>query len=448
MPRAGTVWLLGETLERWDGYRFQVLPKVLAKGDAAVAAAGATEQEAWLLVRQGSEAFLLHPDGKKWSRLRVPFRADGALLRADASGLWVAVDGKLFHRTQTGWESPSAEGVAALAPSSSEAWLAGGPTAVWTSDERGIQPLPPVHGRVAAVWGVGSTDLWVGGSRGLLRHFDGKGWKGSDAVTLEPLISVGGTGGNDVWALGPDGEVLRRRGGEWSPSPHVPPEAGRAAQLWVGAGETWVAAANGCYRWSASAWTKVPGIGAAQAVWSRSPKDVWIAGKALFHWDGKQVKLVVEAPVGALFADVTGTVDRVWAILRGPRPEYAGGKSTGEPDDVVEVNGEQVARLGYPSRPTRLAVLKGKLWAVDTQLRRFEGDGWIPTRPAFGTAVDVAGTLLTLTPDGFAWARGRSGGQVSIPLGSLSDLWTDGQRAAWAVGSDGLIVRIHAAALK
>jgi hypothetical protein len=113
-------------------------------------------------------------------------------------------------------------------------------------------------GVLYAIWGSGPTDLWIGGERGL---FHGTGAT-SQSITFEPattpgnteipILSIWGTSGTNVWAVG--GNVSA----EFLPQ-------GRVVHLGEGSGS-----------WDLDALSSEPL--AFSRVWGDAASGVWIAG--------------------------------------------------------------------------------------------------------------------------------------------------------------------------
>jgi len=106
--------------------------------------------------------------------------------------------------------------------------------------------------RLQAVWGSGPTDIYAVGA-GAILHYDGDAW----TVTTGPSTwnGVFGTAANDVWAVGGGGSIAHFDGTSWTN-------------------------------------TMLPSGNDLEAVWARTPSDVYAVGKTsgsggtIAHWDG------------------------------------------------------------------------------------------------------------------------------------------------------------------
>jgi hypothetical protein len=67
-----------------------------------------------------------------------------------------------------------------------------------------------------SLWGTGSNDIWVVGFLGRMFHFDGTSWSPVGAVTTKDLYSIWGTASNNIWAVGKKGTILHWNGTSWS----------------------------------------------------------------------------------------------------------------------------------------------------------------------------------------------------------------------------------------
>lgn len=73
-------------------------------------------------------------------------------------------------------------------------------------------------GALLTVWGSGPEDVWAVGGRsgqGLVLHNDGTGWQRAEAEADELLWSVYGLGPEDVYAVGEGGLILHYDGLDW-----------------------------------------------------------------------------------------------------------------------------------------------------------------------------------------------------------------------------------------
>jgi hypothetical protein len=72
----------------------------------------------------------------------------------------------------------------------------------------------PVH--YADVWGAADDAIWVVGSGGAVRFFDGERWTERDTGAAGDLSAIDGSAADDVWAVGDGGAIWRRDGAAWT----------------------------------------------------------------------------------------------------------------------------------------------------------------------------------------------------------------------------------------
>lgn len=83
-----------------------------------------------------------------------------------------------------------------------------------TQQAQGLLPNAPAGSSVESVGGTSTSDVWLGGSFGGMYHFDGMSWKQALApatVTDANMYSVWAASPDDVWAVGYEGQIIRRK---------------------------------------------------------------------------------------------------------------------------------------------------------------------------------------------------------------------------------------------
>jgi hypothetical protein len=157
-------------------------------------------------------------------------------------------------------------------------------------------------------------------------------------------------GPNDVWMCGGSDQVgstmdpsfiYHYDGSDWSI--HGGPNRYSVPSIWpAGDGRLWVAAPESYLAPAADGGTTGPvaldlfdgqtmrpvePIGLAErtwlySLWGAGPDDIWAAGDALVHWDGRAWRVVDDAPA-TIHDDgkamVTGEPSATWVITPGPR---------------------------------------------------------------------------------------------------------------------------------
>ncbi len=78
------------------------------------------------------------------------------------------------------------------------------------------QPTPEPQNWLFAVYGTGPDDVYVGGARGALFHYDGDKWEEDPSGTNKAITRIWGSGDGTLYATGHGGTILRQSGGKWS----------------------------------------------------------------------------------------------------------------------------------------------------------------------------------------------------------------------------------------
>ncbi|WP_147312292.1 hypothetical protein [Thermomonospora umbrina] len=232
-------------IERWDGAsRLEVSAPLLpdAGGDSGVARGYVLTDvtlvapgEAWAVghaFEPVGRLVALYGDGDRWRVAEgLPDVPQGKLLAVSgtsAHDVWaVGAEGRsglIVHFDGTSWRrvpcpstrSPLSD-VTAVAPD--DAWCAGGGTVLrWNGRKWGNVKIPIDSANT--VTAISSTDVWVGGGRGELAHYDGRRWTPTSAP--DPLRDTAVWRGSAVAAHTPGPVVWmvgsRRLGDTTSPS--------------------------------------------------------------------------------------------------------------------------------------------------------------------------------------------------------------------------------------
>jgi len=203
------------------------------------AAWGPSEDDVYVVGAQGEilEGVVMHYDGSEWEEidldLSIPLlqwvhgRSSTDVTFVGARGTIVHWDGSVATM-QSGVTSEPLWGV--WGATSDDLWAVGGsgfaegaPVLLhydgseWTEVPIALD-RPNVHA-FFKVWGSAVDDVWVVGQRGALLHYDGSEWTELDSGVSEDLISVWGTGPDEVVMVGgrSNGVALLYDGTELSP---------------------------------------------------------------------------------------------------------------------------------------------------------------------------------------------------------------------------------------
>ncbi len=176
-------------------------------------------------------------DGTQWSAVELPAGTPKLnwIHGVGEHRFVVGELGTVLHRIgdddDTPWEVDGCEtnlelwGVWAAAPD--DVWAVGGdgfsrPPVLcrWSGNAWTLVELPPLSVMSRAlfkVWGASSDAVWAVGHRGLVLHWDGQAWSEQPSGTNLDLISLWGTGPDDVLAVGgrSDSVIVRWDGTRW-----------------------------------------------------------------------------------------------------------------------------------------------------------------------------------------------------------------------------------------
>lgn len=178
---------------------------------------------------------MFHHDGSGWTPVELP--PDTPLLNwvhgRDGEIWTVGNAGSALRYNGSGWDSIPTPitvplwGVFVFGPD--DVWAVGGDA--FTDGSAALThyngsawedvPLPPLDRDTAAlfkVWGVSGDDVWAVGDNGVILRFDGSEWAQVASGTARDLISLWGTGPDEIVAVGGRdvGAVARWDGAQWT----------------------------------------------------------------------------------------------------------------------------------------------------------------------------------------------------------------------------------------
>lgn len=263
---------------RWsqaDGWQARPTEAIDASWPTALWAS--EDEQAWVALGSG---LLLHhhpshPAGETWREERLPvsrsmsssgprtrtlwgtgpdevFALDdeGAVYRRDAQGTWTRLDLGGWRMSAAGgrpgdvwllgdrpmrgdgttfaplprWTPPATHLVDVWGRSASDVWAIGvgedAPPMAFRRTATGWRPVDlPYPGYPSAIRGSASGGLWVAGDGSGLSHFDGAAWTFHPVDDVYALNGLWGRG-QETWAVGSEGKVLRHDGQTWAAVEH------------------------------------------------------------------------------------------------------------------------------------------------------------------------------------------------------------------------------------
>jgi hypothetical protein len=332
--------------------------------------------------------------------------------------------------------------------------------ATWTEE-----PIP-AEALVWGLWGTSSSDVYaVGlervdsvdaavrptrspggvGTRGVVLHFDGSGWKKVSEVVDSEFFSIHGRSPEDVYVVGDRGLILHYDGTAWTEQ-----ESGVENRLrYVCAGDDGVVFAIGfdgsVLALEGAGWTlRSPAVGQdvfLLSVWGTSVSDVWaVKGGGLEYYDGTEWSSV-DVPYG-IHSPV------VWGYT--PGEPYLLGHSgavlhRAEEEWVLVREGSRADLVGVDGRSGERVVAAG--WSGYGRLLSLENGEWRPLRSSFSAYLsdiccEPGGTALLAGGTGERPFLARLSGEevdttLTDPNGALESFGS--LRAVWSAPSGGFV---------
>ncbi len=227
--------------------------------------------------------------------------------------------------------------------------------------------------RLSAVWAVNGNDVFAVGDAGTIIRRQNNAWTKMTSGTTANLRGVWGTGGNDVWAVGEAGTILRFDGTAWAPVAGV--TTSDVAAVWgSSASNVWLAATSKMYHWNGSAWSNNTVVGSMQGLSGTGPNDIWLAteGAYLKHYTGTTWPTVMPSGGSAtVFAVLALSPTNVWSSSGPPGGEmlsYNGTTWTGTATNsaiFVSLYGTGATDV-WGVGGTKIGHWTGASWAVTT----------------------------------------------------------------------------------
>ncbi len=303
------------------------------------------------------------------------------------------------------------------------------------------QPDAGASTELFSTWAFSANDVWAGGSRGLLLHWDGARFTAVRSGTNLDIISLWGSPTGTLW-LGTTSGFLRSvaDGGFELPTTGwslftVNSISGSAADdIWfAGNSSSMLHLTEGRYRDG----FYFPGFATLRGIWSSDRCDAWVAGSAgTSRWTGSGWNVVGN---GGNAVDGTNAAN-VWVASSTSLQQFLGGT----PQTNWPSNG--------PGFFKSVSVGAQGLWAVGSEGLLAASTGGAPTlvtRSAIPAGVTLAGVYVAAPDNVFIAASNativRWNGTTwsSTPIGPVSTQWLGihGTSAndIWAVGTGGAI---------
>jgi hypothetical protein len=244
------------------------------------------------------------------------------------------------------------------------------------------------EGELLSVSGTGPENVWVVGAQGQALHYDGCQWKEVDTGTTQTLWWTFGFEEGPQYFVGANGTILKHTTetgfeamesgvqftlyGIWGTSPE---------DLWTIGFDVDQKVPGAILHYDGSTWTPVSGLPESVSdstnyfkVWGSGPNDVWVVGRndLILHWDGAE------------WSDRASGLSTDWVTITGTSAEdviIVGGKSGGA---IVQWSGDSWT----PVAPELIQLLQGVCLQPDGS----------------GLATGISATFLRRTAEG-AWSE-------------------------------------------
>ena len=255
------------------GYR--VLQDVWASGPDDVWAVGSGDS----VVRRDASGWRVIADFNS-----VPVGDLRAVTGTGPSDVWASgFVGRVIHWDGVRWTARDAGRDSAIsdlyAPAPGEVWAISGQRilrwngTMWT--ELALS-FPSLSASLTAIHGSGPRNIWVVGSHGIIRRWDGAGWTSFDGqLTINTLRDVWVSGPNDVWVSGNAGTIRRWTGTTWTVLPSgtvadIPYIRARGDRAWAGTTD----GAGPLIRFDGTTWHRHRTCRYVRTVWMLDEDDV------------------------------------------------------------------------------------------------------------------------------------------------------------------------------
>lgn len=292
-------------------------------------------------------------------------------------------------------------------------------------------------------WMADDGNGWMVGQDGtvLRTHDGGAHWEQEAIDTDESLVSVWGSGSNDVYAVGTGGAVWRYDGTEWV-SQETPTSETLLTVWGLGPGQVFAAGVNVILSLGSDGWEIMPAPAPFElwGIWGTSVTNLHAVGQngVILRWDGVSWRKV-PSPFPELLLGIWGTSEsNIWAVgIQGALLRWNGNSWTKETSPTT---GSLFAIWGRSAT---------EIWAAGNNglLLRWNGSAWtlVPQRATGQNLRAIAGTS---SPGGPVVAAGWNGAVIQRP--SPAHPWLAGPAAPallaqtnrFVVGTAGSILRL------
>lgn len=319
----------------------------------------------------------------------------------------------------------------------------------WDGNNWALFPSPTLS-TFYDISSVSSSDAWSVAYNGIY-HYSGSEWNTvstpnnySRAISVTP-----GSNGNEVWAVGWYGSILRWNGSNWSVATSPTTELLTDVEM-ISSTDGWaVGNRNGLVlHWDGSSWSKVAFPSSNSQLFeisAASANDVWIigfnnGGDEIFHWDGIKWSYSYWS-LNLLYSDITVTPGTngsdVWvvgangSILRWDSVNWAISNNPYNKSfydvELISENDGWAFGTGFPISTGKLYRWNGTTWSPSITKETYSADFISDADGTIGWAGGVFGDFYYF--DGSSWSE-KQPSPVRIDINDIEMLTADD---VWAV---------------
>ncbi len=231
---------------------------------------------------------IVHYNGVSWARINGPFEETShfkAIWGSSSTDIWaVGAYGAAYHFDGTQWTSiPNPRGIELTdvwepiyyVTYATENSLYGS-TLLRYAGQGWIPQDIPTTTPLFSIWGTGTDNIFVVGAEGNILHYNGASWSKMSTPTTETLLDVWGFAGGPVFVVGTNGTILQLSGNTWNQMPYP---------LSIG--------------------TSGEPLPTLRAIWGTGPTDVLVCGdgtlnnRAMLYFDGSDWHQCDDEPMDA-----------------------------------------------------------------------------------------------------------------------------------------------------
>ncbi len=212
----------GGSVYKYDGTKYLWMPTDTTRNLRGVH--GLAEDDMWAV---GDKGTLVHFNGAVWSKQPIETEQDLRDVRVESDGTIRIVGNQVVLERAPGQDEwkPVTQNMgyswyAIDSTSASDVWIAGSAGQVRHFDGLSWSTKPlPIISTLRAITAIAPNDVWFAGEGGRLVHYDGWTFQVVEPVTSQTLNALAHRGSGEVVAAGGYGTVLTYDGSAWVPAP-------------------------------------------------------------------------------------------------------------------------------------------------------------------------------------------------------------------------------------